>query len=43
MIRAGRLACVQTMADLAAQLGMPLGTFRNRKPHAQPGHPAPIS
>ncbi|MEU5108158.1 DUF6292 family protein [Streptomyces sp. NPDC021354] len=31
------------MADLAAQLGMPLGTFRNKKPHAQEGHPSPIS
>lgn len=43
MIRAGRLKYAQTMADLAAQLGMPLGTFRNKKPHAQEGHPAPIS
>ncbi|MBA4863815.1 hypothetical protein H1V43_21085 [Streptomyces sp. PSKA54] len=43
MIRAGRLKYVQTMADLAAQLGMPLGTFRNKKPHTQEGHPAPIS
>ncbi|WP_406278203.1 hypothetical protein OHT93_36640 [Streptomyces sp. NBC_00191] len=33
----------QTMADLAAALGMPLGTFRNKKPHTQEGHPAPIS
>ncbi|WP_405594137.1 DUF6292 family protein [Streptomyces sp. NBC_01410] len=31
------------MADLAAALGMPLGTFRNKKPHTQEGHPAPIS
>ncbi|MFE7111102.1 DUF6292 family protein [Streptomyces sp. NPDC057575] len=43
MIRAGRLKYVQTMADLAAQLGMSLGTFRNKKPHAQEGHPVPIS
>ncbi|MEJ8639938.1 DUF6292 family protein [Streptomyces sp. MS2.AVA.5] len=43
MIRAGRLKYAQTMADLAAQLGMPLGTFRNKKPHTQEGHPAPIS
>ncbi|WP_331757049.1 DUF6292 family protein (plasmid) [Streptomyces sp. NBC_01544] len=43
MIRAGRLKYAQTMADLAAQLGMPLGTFRNKKPHTQKGHPAPIS
>ncbi|GAA3372267.1 hypothetical protein GCM10017744_103110 [Streptomyces antimycoticus] len=43
MIRAGRLERVQTMADLAARLGMPLGTFRNKKPHTQEGHPAPIS
>ncbi|MEV4335297.1 DUF6292 family protein [Streptomyces sp. NPDC049597] len=43
MIRAGRLKYAQTMADLAAQLGMPLGTFRNKKPHTQAGHPAPIS
>ncbi|WP_351233907.1 DUF6292 family protein [Streptomyces sp. NPDC002133] len=43
MIRAGRIKYAQTMADLAAQLGMPLGTFRNKKPHTQEGHPAPIS
>lgn len=43
MIRAGRRKYAQTMADLAAQLGMPLGTFRNKKPHTQEGHPAPIS
>ncbi|MEU3708386.1 DUF6292 family protein [Streptomyces anulatus] len=43
MIRAGRLDYAQTMADLAAQLGMPLGTFRNKKPHTQKGHPDPIS
>ncbi|MGP4001561.1 DUF6292 family protein [Streptomyces sp. 8N706] len=43
MIRAGRLKYAQTMSDLAAQLGMPLGTFRNKKPHTQEGHPAPIS
>lgn len=43
MIRAGRLKYAQTMADLAAQLGMPLGTFRNKRPHTQEGHPAAIS
>ncbi|MCM2424149.1 DUF6292 family protein [Streptomyces sp. RKAG293] len=43
MIRAGRRKYAQTMADLASALGMPLGTFRNKKPHAQEGHPAPIS
>ncbi|MEU1439356.1 hypothetical protein ABZ438_35580 [Streptomyces sp. NPDC005786] len=43
MIRAGRLTYAQTMAGLAAHLGMPLGTFRNKKPHTQEGHPAPIS
>ncbi|MEU4499229.1 DUF6292 family protein [Streptomyces sp. NPDC023998] len=43
MIRAGRLKYAQTMTDLAAALGMPLGTFRNKKPHTQEGHPAPIS
>ncbi|NUK53383.1 hypothetical protein HRW14_24535 [Streptomyces lunaelactis] len=43
MIRAGRLKYAQTMADLAAQLGVPLGTFRNKKLHTQEGHPAPIS
>ncbi|WP_329583710.1 DUF6292 family protein [Streptomyces sp. NBC_01361] len=43
MIRAGRLKNAQTMADLAAQLGVQLGTFRNKKLHTQPGHPAPIS
>ncbi|WOX26363.1 DUF6292 family protein [Streptomyces solicathayae] len=43
MIRAGRLQYVQTMADLAAQQGVSLGTFRNKKPYAQEGYPAPIS
>lgn len=43
MIRAGRLKYAQTITDLATQLGMPLGTFRNKKPHTQKGHPAPIS
>ncbi|MGW6564997.1 DUF6292 family protein [Streptomyces sp. NPDC054975] len=43
MIRAGRLKYAQTMADLAAQLGMSLGYFRNKKPHIRDGHPAPIS
>ncbi|MEU8708709.1 DUF6292 family protein [Streptomyces sp. NPDC048565] len=31
------------MTDLAAHLGIPLGTFRNKKLHTQGGHPAPIS
>ncbi|HBF81797.1 MAG TPA: hypothetical protein DD420_18240 [Streptomyces sp.] len=43
MIRSGRLKYVQTMRDLAAQLGVPFGTFRNKKLHMQEGHPAPIS
>lgn len=43
MIRAGRNCYVQTMADLAAALGMPLGTFRNKRIHAQEGYPAAIS
>ncbi|MBV7674090.1 hypothetical protein STHAL_32095 [Streptomyces halstedii] len=43
MIRSGRLKYVQTMPDLAAQMGMPFGTFRNKKLHTVEGHPAPIS
>ncbi|WJV51747.1 DUF6292 family protein [Streptomyces flavofungini] len=43
MIRAGRLQHVKTMADLASDLGISLGGFRNKAPHLQDGHPAPIS
>ncbi|MFI7388518.1 hypothetical protein [Streptomyces sp. NPDC049813] len=43
MIRAGRREQVQNSADLAQVMGMALGTFRNRKPFAADGFPAPIS
>ncbi|MFB8087305.1 DUF6292 family protein [Streptomyces sp. NPDC055992] len=34
---------MQTLADLAAQLGMAPGTLTNKGLHIQEGHPAPIS
>ncbi|MFJ8133361.1 DUF6292 family protein [Streptomyces hydrogenans] len=43
MIRAARRPYVQSSADLAAAMGISLGTYRNRKPHAAEGFPAPIS
>ncbi|MFI0743416.1 DUF6292 family protein [Streptomyces sp. NPDC021100] len=43
MIRAGRRAYVQTRDKLAEAMGMPMGTFRNKKPYAREDHPAPIS
>ncbi|MEU5773394.1 hypothetical protein ABZ819_08840 [Streptomyces venezuelae] len=43
MIRAGRQAHVQTSQELAAAMGLKLGSFRNRKPYGAAGFPAPIS
>lgn len=43
MIRAGRLKYAQTLAGLAAHLGVAPGTLRNKGLHVQEGHPAPIS
>ncbi|MEU6071999.1 hypothetical protein ABZ864_48165 [Streptomyces sp. NPDC047082] len=43
MIRAGRVGLVQTVADLAAALGVSVKTLRNTKPYAAPGFPKPVS
>ncbi|MFC9484605.1 hypothetical protein ACFTZM_00810 [Streptomyces hydrogenans] len=43
MIRAGRRRYVQHSADLAAAMGISLGTFRNRRPYAADGFPPAIS
>ncbi|MFI5689487.1 hypothetical protein [Streptomyces sp. NPDC051636] len=43
MIRAGRQHLVRTSELLAQDMGMALGTFRNRKPYTAAGFPAPIS
>ncbi|MFF6888719.1 hypothetical protein ACFY9F_36715 [Streptomyces sp. NPDC012421] len=43
VIRAGRRRYVQHSADLAAAMGISLGTFRNRRPYAADGFPPAIS
>lgn len=43
MIRAGRRSLVQNSADLAAAIGLKIGSFRNQKPYEQYGFPATIS
>lgn len=43
MIRAGRRSFVQNSADLAAAMGLKIGSFRNQKPYEQDGFPATIS
>lgn len=43
MIRDGRERLVRTREQLAQDIGMPMGTFRNKKPYAAEGFPAPIS
>ncbi|UQA97137.1 hypothetical protein [Streptomyces halobius] len=43
MIRAGRKHLVRTREQLAQDMGMAMGTFRNEKPYAAGGFPAPIS
>lgn len=43
MIRAGRRSFVQNSADLAAAIGLKIGSFRNQKPYEQDGFPATIS
>ncbi|MEU8623052.1 hypothetical protein [Streptomyces sp. NPDC048623] len=43
MIRAGRKDKVRTLADLAAQRGMTLGSYQNLRPYAAAGFPEPIS
>ncbi|WP_051877048.1 hypothetical protein [Streptomyces natalensis] len=43
MIRAGRTHLVRTREQLAQDMGMAMGTFRNKKPYAAAGFPAPIS
>lgn len=43
MIRAGRRSFVQHSADLAAAMGLKIGSFRNQKPYEQDGFPDTIS
>ncbi|MEW1639339.1 hypothetical protein AB0469_35455 [Streptomyces sp. NPDC093801] len=43
MIRDGREHLVRTREQLAQDMGMPMGTFRNKRPYAAEGFPAPIS
>ncbi|MGW0121763.1 hypothetical protein [Streptomyces sp. NPDC003327] len=43
MIHPSRRHLVRTREMLAADMGMAKGTFANKKPHTQPGFPAPIS
>ncbi|MFD4483148.1 DUF6292 family protein [Streptomyces sp. NPDC058471] len=43
MIRAGRRSFVQNSADLAAAMGLKIGSFRNQQPYEQDGFPATIS
>ncbi|MFH8736871.1 DUF6292 family protein [Streptomyces sp. NPDC017964] len=43
MIRAGRAERVQTLADLAAAIGVSEKTVRNTRPYTAEGFPAPVS
>ncbi|MGW4784979.1 DUF6292 family protein [Streptomyces sp. NPDC004230] len=43
MIRAGRQQYVQSSEELAAAMGLKLGSFRNKKPYAAEGFPPVIS
>ncbi|GLV88031.1 hypothetical protein Slala03_77200 [Streptomyces lavendulae subsp. lavendulae] len=43
MIRHGREHLVRTREQLAQDIGMPMGTFRNKKPYTAEGFPAPVS
>ncbi|GGV17756.1 hypothetical protein GCM10010275_69220 [Streptomyces litmocidini] len=43
MIHPDRQHLVRTRELLAQDMGMAMGTFRNKKPYTQPGFPAPIS
>lgn len=43
MIHPSRKHHVRTRELLARDMGMAMGTFRNRKPYAAPGFPAPVS
>ncbi|MFF9908766.1 hypothetical protein ACF1HU_35800 [Streptomyces olivaceus] len=43
MIHPSRLHLVRTRELLAEDMGMAMGTFRNKKPYAMKGFPAPIS
>ncbi|MFC6518201.1 hypothetical protein ACFQFR_38680 [Streptomyces goshikiensis] len=43
MIRRGREHLVRTREQLAQEMGMAMGTFRNKRPYAAEGFPAPIS
>lgn len=43
MIVQGRKHLVRTWERLAQEMGIPMGTFRNKKPYAVEGFPAPVS
>ncbi|MDV5143271.1 hypothetical protein R1T08_02830 [Streptomyces sp. SBC-4] len=43
VIRAGRRRYAQSSADLAAAMGISIGTFRNKQPYTVVGFPPPIS
>ncbi|MEU9237149.1 hypothetical protein [Streptomyces subrutilus] len=43
MIRPERTHLVRTRELLAQDMGMPMGTFRNKRPYSSPGFPDPIS
>ncbi|MFI2620577.1 hypothetical protein [Streptomyces sp. NPDC018584] len=43
MIHPSRSHLVRTREQLARDMGMPMGTFRSKKPYAIPGFPAPVS
>ncbi|MEW1906592.1 hypothetical protein [Streptomyces sp. NPDC086147] len=43
MIHPDRRHLVRTREMLAQDMGMSMGTFRNKRPYTQPGFPAPIS
>ncbi|MFE7412712.1 hypothetical protein [Streptomyces laurentii] len=43
VIHSNRVGLVCTREMLAQAMGMAMGTFRNRRPYAQPGFPAPVS
>ncbi|MFE0685793.1 hypothetical protein ACFW17_34015 [Streptomyces sp. NPDC058961] len=43
VIHPERVGLVRTRELLARDMGMAMGTFRNRKPYAEPGFPRPVS
>ncbi|MFE3526916.1 hypothetical protein ACFXOD_36120 [Streptomyces sp. NPDC059161] len=43
VIHPERVGLVRTRELLARDMGMAMGTFRNRKPYTQPGFPRPVS